>query len=85
MLRVRTPEARACFLQAPTAPRFHPPAPSHTSSVITPADVTLKIAAFISEWNEIAHPFAWTPKSFEKILAKVEAAIAAAALTAAAA
>jgi hypothetical protein len=43
------------------------------------ADVIAKIASFISEWNEIAHPFAWTPKSFQKILAKVDAAIAAAA------
>lgn len=39
------------------------------------ADVTSKILAFISEWNEIAHPFAWTPKSFEKILAKIDAAL----------
>jgi len=46
------------------------------------ADVIAKIASFISEWNEIAHPFAWTPKSFQKILAKVDAAIAAAATTA---
>jgi hypothetical protein len=31
---------------------------------------------FISEWNEIAHPFRWTVHSFEKILAKVDAALA---------
>ncbi len=43
------------------------------------ADVIAKIASFISEWNEIAHPFKWTPKSFKKILAKVDAAVAAAA------
>jgi transposase len=43
------------------------------------ADVTSKILAFISEWNEIAHPFAWTPRSFEKILAKIDAALAASA------
>ena len=46
------------------------------------ADVIAKIASFIAEWNEIAHPFAWTPKSFAKILAKVDAAIAVAATTA---
>jgi DDE superfamily endonuclease len=40
-------------------------------------DVISKIASFISEWNEIAHPFAWKPKSFKKILAKVDAALAA--------
>lgn len=34
-----------------------------------------KIAQFIAEWNETAHPFAWTAKSFEKILAKAEAAL----------
>jgi hypothetical protein len=43
------------------------------------ADVISKVASFISEWNEIAHPFAWTPKSFQKILAKVDAELAAAA------
>jgi transposase len=43
------------------------------------ADVISKIASFISAWNEIAHPFAWKPKSFEKILAKVDAVIATAA------
>jgi transposase len=32
---------------------------------------------FIAEWNEIAHPCCWTTASFEKILAKVDAAIAA--------
>jgi len=35
------------------------------------------ILGFIAEWNEIAHPFRWTTRSFEKILAKVDAAIAA--------
>jgi len=32
------------------------------------ADLENKILAFIDEWNEIAHPFAWTTKSFEKVL-----------------
>jgi hypothetical protein len=40
------------------------------------------ILSFITEWNELAHPFKWTTKSFEKVLAKVAAAIAAAATTA---
>jgi hypothetical protein len=35
------------------------------------------IHQFIAEWNEIAHPFRWTSASFEKILAKVDAALAA--------
>ena len=35
------------------------------------------IHQFITEWNAIAHPFRWTTKSFEKILAKVDAALAA--------
>jgi transposase len=38
-----------------------------------------RVLAFIAEWNEIAHPFKWTTKSFDKMLAKVDAAIAAAA------
>lgn len=28
-------------------------------------------AAFITEWNEVAHPFDWTPQSFDKVLASV--------------
>jgi transposase len=35
------------------------------------------ILQFIAEWNETAHPFRWTTSSFEKFLAKVDAAIAA--------
>jgi hypothetical protein len=35
------------------------------------------ILQFIAEWNETAHPFRWTTGSFDKILAKVHAAIAA--------
>jgi hypothetical protein len=33
-----------------------------------------RLLAFIAEWNQIAHPFDWTTKSFEKVLAKLEAA-----------
>jgi transposase len=39
------------------------------------------IHQFITEWNEIAHPFRWTTHSFERILAKVDAALAADATT----
>jgi transposase len=35
------------------------------------ADLESKIAAFITEWNEVAHPFDWTPRSFDKVLASV--------------
>jgi len=38
-----------------------------------------KILAFVSEWNDAAHPFAWTPASFAKVLAKVGSTIEAAA------
>ncbi|HLK55067.1 MAG TPA: IS630 family transposase [Chthonomonadaceae bacterium] len=34
-----------------------------------------RLRAFIQEWNERAHAFHWTHKSFEKILAKCEQAI----------
>jgi len=34
------------------------------------------ILSFIDEWNEIAHPFRWTAASFDKILAKIDAALA---------
>jgi len=42
------------------------------------ADVAALSAAldlFIAQWNEQAHPFAWQPASFDKILAKIEAAL----------
>jgi hypothetical protein len=31
-----------------------------------------RVLAFIAQWNETAHPFDWTTKSFEKILAKLD-------------
>jgi hypothetical protein len=37
-----------------------------------------RILAFIDEWNEQAHPFDWTAKSFDKVLAKIDGAITAA-------
>jgi len=43
------------------------------------ADLEAKIKAFIVEWNDVAHPFNWTRQSFVKVLAKVEAAMEAAA------
>ena len=43
------------------------------------ADLEAKVVAFIAEWNEIAHPFTWSEKSFAKTLAKVEAELHAAA------
>jgi DDE superfamily endonuclease len=33
------------------------------------------IHQFIAEWNQIAHPFHWTANSFDKILAKIDAAL----------
>jgi transposase len=33
------------------------------------------IRQFVREWNEIAHPFKWTIKSFDKILARTEATL----------
>ena len=29
-----------------------------------------RLMAFISEWNQIAHPFKWTSKSVAKVMAK---------------
>lgn len=42
-------------------------------------DLDDKIAAFIDEWNQEAHPFRWTAKSFKKILNKCDNEISAAA------
>lgn len=33
------------------------------------------IHQFITEWNEIAHPFRWTARSFDKILATIDATL----------
>lgn len=41
-------------------------------------DLNAKIKAFIGEWNQVAHPFNWTRESFAKVLAKVDALLAAA-------
>lgn len=35
------------------------------------------IHQFIAEWNAMAHPFRWTSSSFDKLLAKVDTALAA--------
>ena len=40
-------------------------------------DLQRAIHQFITEWNDIAHPFRWTARSFDKILAKIDAALAA--------
>jgi len=39
------------------------------------ADLAVKIAAFIDQWNDTAHPFRWTAASFDKVLATVETAL----------
>jgi hypothetical protein len=39
------------------------------------ADLEAKVHAFIADWNKRAHPFRWTQKSFDKILAKTDEAI----------
>lgn len=36
------------------------------------ADLEARILAFIDEWNECAHPFAWTTRSFDKVLNAVD-------------
>ena len=47
-----------------TAPNFH-----------DLADLEAKSLTFIDQWNEVAHPFAWKRKSFDKVLAKVDAVL----------
>ena len=39
------------------------------------AALTAALLQFIAEWNAVAHPFQWTAQSFDKILAKAEAAL----------
>ena len=38
-----------------------------------------KVLAFILQWNEQAHPFRWTKRSFDKVLAKIDAVLPSAA------
>lgn len=38
-----------------------------------------RLHAFIDEWNQCAHPFQWTRTSFDKVLAKIDVALAEAA------
>src|SRR5262249_16828601 len=38
-----------------------------------------RVVAFIDEWNRYAHPFRWTIRSFDKILAKIDSCLATAA------
>jgi transposase len=42
-------------------------------------ELAMKVTAYIVEWNAESHPFQWTRKSFDKVLAKVEVALRAAA------
>jgi transposase len=39
------------------------------------ADLEHAILRFIAEWNDLAHPFKWTTKSFDKVLAKIDQAL----------
>ena len=39
------------------------------------SDLAAKTSSFIAEWNEVAHPFNWTRRSFDKILSKVDTAL----------
>lgn len=39
------------------------------------ADLEAKVDGFIADWNTIAHPFQWTRRSFDKVLAKADAEI----------
>jgi hypothetical protein len=38
-------------------------------------DLEAKTLAFIEEWNEVAHPFEWTTKSFDKVLQSVDVTV----------
>ena len=43
---------------------------------VSAADLQAKLAQFIAEWNEVAHPFNWTTKSVAKVMADAVAAAA---------
>lgn len=35
-------------------------------------DLETKVLDFVNEWNQVAHPYKWTSKSFQKTLSKCE-------------
>jgi transposase len=39
------------------------------------ADLETKTLAYIEEWNEIAHPFEWTTKSFDNVLQSADVTV----------
>lgn len=39
------------------------------------ADLEAKVLAFITQWNQTAHPFAWKRSSFDKVLSQIDAAL----------
>jgi len=47
----------------------------HQAAFADLAALAERLAQFIAEWNTVAHPFRWTPRSFATILAKAEAAL----------
>jgi hypothetical protein len=42
-------------------------------------DLERKVLGFIAQWNAQAHPFRWSKRSFDKVLAKIDAELAIAA------
>ena len=42
-------------------------------NIVDVAALSAALDLFIVQWNERAHPCAWTPASFDKILAQIEA------------
>jgi hypothetical protein len=38
-------------------------------------DLESKILGFIEQWNDHAHPFRWSKRSFDKVLAKIDSAL----------
>lgn len=38
-------------------------------------DLERKIMAFLGQWNQQAHPFHWSKRSFDKVMAKIDAAL----------
>jgi transposase len=44
--------------------------------LVSTADLQAKLAQYIAEWNEVAHPFKWTTKSVAKVMAAAVAAAA---------
>ena len=60
--------------------RFNGPAFPSWRSFESLEHLERQLMLFVEQWNQTAQPFAWTKRSFDKVLAKVELSLSVAQL-----